>query len=168
MNEDRTVRFREEQVLRSWWMWLLIGLVAALQWWGFLQQIVRGKPWGNRPAPDWMMIILWLAFGIGLPFLFIYAKLIVRVTDAAVIIHFRPLTRRTIPLSEIAGIEARTYVPIREYGGWGIRGGLRGTRAYNMSGNRGVELTLADGRKVMVGSQRADELAQAIAQAQGS
>ena len=40
----------------------------------------------------------------------------------------------------------------REYGGWGIRGGLRGTKAYNVSGNRGVELMLADGRTVLIGS----------------
>ncbi|MBW8868301.1 MAG: hypothetical protein JF610_13410, partial [Acidobacteria bacterium] len=45
---------------------------------------------------------------------------------------------------------------------WGLRFGRRG-RAYSISGNRGVELTLADGRRVMIGSQRADELAAALA-----
>ena len=34
--------------------------------------------------------------------------------------------------------------------------------AYNVSGDRGVELTLKDGRRVMLGSQRADELAAVI------
>jgi hypothetical protein len=34
--------------------------------------------------------------------------------------------------------------------------------AYNVSGNQGVDLTLRDGRRVMLGSQRADELAAAI------
>jgi hypothetical protein len=34
--------------------------------------------------------------------------------------------------------------------------------AYNVSGDRGVELTLRDGRRVMLGSQRPEELAQAI------
>jgi hypothetical protein len=34
--------------------------------------------------------------------------------------------------------------------------------AYNVSGNRGVEVELTDGRTVMVGSQRADELAGAL------
>jgi hypothetical protein len=162
MKQTEPVRFREEQTFRQWWMWLLVGGLAALQWWGFVQQIVLGKPFGNKPAPDWMMVILWLAFGFGLPLLFLYMKLTVTVTDDAVDIQFRPLVRRTIPLSSIAHVEARTYAPLREYGGWGIRGGLRGKRAYNVNGDRGVELTLADGRKVMVGSQRAGEMAQAI------
>ena len=48
---------------------------------------------------------------------------------------------------DVAYAEARTYAPLREYGGWGIRG-LSRKRAYNVSGNRGVELSLVDGRKL--------------------
>ena len=156
--------FREEQVFRQWWIWLLIGLVAALQWWGFVQQIVLGQPWGDNPAPDWMMVLLWLLIGIGLPLFFVYLKLVITVTDEAIVIHYRPLTRRTIQIADVAHVEARTYSPLREYGGWGIRG-MGSKRAYNVSGDRGVELTLEDGRKVLIGSQRADALADAIAAA---
>jgi hypothetical protein len=157
-------RFREEQAFRQWWIWLLIGLVAALQWWGFIQQIMLGQPWGNSPAPDWMMALLWLLIGIGLPLFFVYLRLIVTVADEVIDIHYRPLTRRTIPMTEVTHSEARTYSPLREYGGWGIRG-MGSNRAYNVSGDRGVELTLLDGRKVLIGSQRADALADAIAAA---
>jgi len=156
--------FREEQRFRQWWMWLLLLLIVALQWWGFAQQIVLGQPWGTNPAPDWMMVLFWLLFGIGLPAFFLYLRLIVTVTDDSVDIAFRPLTRRTIPIDDITSVKARTYSPLREYGGWGIRG-LGNNRAYNVSGNRGVELILQDGRRVLIGSQRADDLAQAIATA---
>ena len=60
-------RFREEQRFGQWWLWILVGSLVAMQWWGFYQQIVLGKPWGDRPAPDWMMVLIWLCFGIGLP-----------------------------------------------------------------------------------------------------
>jgi hypothetical protein len=79
-------------------------------------------------------------------------------------IRFFPLATRTIERSAIGEIEARTYRPIREYGGWGLRFGRRG-RAYSISGDRGVELTLTDGRRVMIGSRRAEELAEAIRRA---
>ena len=69
-------------------------------------------------------------------------------------------------MTEIVRLEARTYSALREYGGWGIRG-WGGKRAYNVSGNRGVELTLKDGHKVMIGSQRAEDLARAIIEARG-
>ena len=112
------------------------------------------------------MVLLWLVFGFGLPLFFLYLRLVVTVTDESIDIHFRPLTRRTIPMADVTQVEARTYAALREYGGWGIRG-WGGKRAYNVSGDRGVELTLADGRKVMIGSQRADDLAQAIAAERG-
>jgi hypothetical protein len=160
-------RFHEEQGFRQWWIWLLIGFVAALQWWGSVQQIVLGQPWGNKPASDWMMVLLWLLVGIGMPAFFLYMRLIVTVTDESIDIHYRPLTRRVIPMAEITHAEARTYSPLREYGGWGIRG-LGGRRAYNVSGDRGVELTLTDGRKVLIGSQRADDFARVIAAARGN
>jgi hypothetical protein len=100
--------------------------------------------------------------GVGLPLFFVYLRLIDTVTGEAVDIDFRPLSRGTIQITDIAHVEVRTYMPIREYGGWGVRG-FASKRAYNVSGDRGVELILVDGRKVLVGSQRADELADAIA-----
>ena len=159
-------KFREEQGFRQWWIWLILGLVVAVQWWGFIQQIVLGQPWGNKPAPDWLMVLLWLIFGIGLPAFFLYLRLIITVTETAVEIRYRPLTRRTIPISEISKVEVRTYSPMREYAGWGVRG-WGGRIAYSVSGNRGVELTLIDDQIVMIGSRRADELAGAIVAAQG-
>ncbi len=155
------VIFHEEQRFQQWWVWLLVYGVAALQWWGFIQQIVLGQPWGNRPAPDWMMWLFWLFFGIGLPALFHYIKLTVDVTPEQIVIHYRPLTRQTIALTEVVQVEARTYQPLREFGGYGIRGVAR-TRAYNISGNQGVSLTLRHGQSVLLGSQRAAELALAI------
>ena len=44
-----------------------------------------------------------------------------------------------------------------QFGGWGIRTGLRRKSAYNAKGNLGVELYLRDRRSVMLGSQRPQE-----------
>ena len=73
-----------------------------------------------------------------------------------------PLYRRRIRLADITAAEAVMYSPIAEYGGWGIRGWGKNT-ALNARGNRGVRLTLRDGRRVLIGSQRPDELAEALA-----
>ena len=85
----------------------------------------------------------------------------------AVRLRFFPLIRRTIPLTEIQSCEARTYRPIREYGGWGIRWGFSGM-AFNVSGDRGVQLVLAGRKRLLIGSQRADELAAIINEARRS
>ena len=89
MEQTTFTSFREEQRFRQPWIWMLILFIVALQWWGFIQQIVLGQPWGNRPAPDWMMVLLWLVFGIGLPLFFLYLRLVVTVTDESIDIHFR-------------------------------------------------------------------------------
>ncbi len=157
------VTFREVQYMRQvLWVMLLVLGIAALMWWGFYQQIVLGKPWGSNPGPDWVMWLLLLIFGIGFPLAFYSMRLIVELLDDCVSIHYVPLTKTRILLSDIQAVEARTYSPIREYGGWGIRG-RSNRRAYNVSGNRGVELTMNDGRMIMIGSQKAEDLALAIA-----
>ncbi len=38
----------------------------------------------------------------------------------------------------------------------------RAGKAYNVSGNRGVQLKLSSGKGLLIGSQRPEELAQAI------
>ncbi len=162
MKQSATSTFKEVQYFRSPWLWLVVGGVAVLQWWRFLQQIVFGRQWGNQPAPNWMMVLLWFLFGIGLPGLFFFGRLSVTVSDNAIQIRLLPFADRTILLSDITDVEARTYSPLREFGGWGVRFGAHGKRAYNVSGNQGVELTLTNGHKVLIGSQHPQELASAI------
>jgi hypothetical protein len=80
-----------------------------------------------------------------------------------VYVRFIPLHRRFhwFRWEDILSAEAITYLPLRDYGGWGIRFGPKG-KAYNVCGNRGVQLTFTNGSRLMIGSQRAEELAAAI------
>jgi hypothetical protein len=98
---------------------------------------------------------------VALVAILLFLELHVTVGDAGVHIRMFPFANRTIASAQIARWEARTYRPIREYGGWGVRFGPRG-RAYNVSGKSGVELTLDNGKRVLIGSQRSDDLAAAI------
>jgi hypothetical protein len=156
------VYFREVQRWRDvWWVMVLVFGLAAIQWYGFIQQIVLGQPFGNKPGPDWLVMLIWLLFGIGMPIFFFNMRLVVEVNRESVVIGYRPLTTRSISMNSISEVEAREYQPLREFGGWGIRGGNRRI-VYNVSGNRGVDITLVDGRKVLIGSQRAEDLARTI------
>ncbi len=72
----------------------------------------------------------------------------------------------SIAAGDLKGYEVLTYSPIKDYGGWGIRYG-RGGKAYNVRGNRGVQLQLANGQRLLIGSQRPEELSNALALAFG-
>ena len=91
-------------------------------------------------------------------------RLTTTVTPDAVSIKYGVLYRTRIPLSDVARAEAVEYSPIREYGGWGIRGSSR-RRALNARGNQGVLLTRADGTTLLVGSQHPRDLLDALARA---
>ncbi len=162
--ENKTIPFYSEvQPVRQIWIWLFVIFLAGLIWYFFIKQVIMGIPLGDRPAPDVMLVIFWLIFGIGFPLLFISAKLITEVRDDGIYIQFFPFhwTFRKIAFSEIKRYDKRTYRPIIEYGGWGIRKGRKGM-AFNMSGNQGVQLELYNNKRILIGSKRPEELFQAI------
>jgi hypothetical protein len=156
------VSFREEQrIAKVWWTTLIILGITAVMWYSFIQQIILGRPFGTNPGPDWLVWLLWLLFGIGFPVGWYLTKLMVEVHNDHILIRYYPFLTRTIPFSDIKQYQARTYRPIREYGGWGVRGwGNR--RAYNVSGDQGVELELQNGQQIMIGSQKPAELVLAL------
>jgi hypothetical protein len=165
------VLFHEKQRFRQGWLWLLVVLplltIVPLMLFGLHQQLVLEKPFGTNPMNDRRLVVtslLAMAVPLFVVILFWWSELDVQVTRNEVRARFRPfhLSTRTFPLSEIRGCEARDYEPIGEFGGWGIRMGGSRSWAYNVSGSRGVQLELADGRRLLLGSQRADELAAAI------
>jgi hypothetical protein len=91
-------------------------------------------------------------------------RLTTTVTPEALSVRYGFLYKTRVPLSEITLAEAIEYAPVREYGGWGIRGSRR-RRALNARGNQGVLLTRSDGTTLLVGSQRPRELLEALARA---
>ena len=100
---------------------------------------------------------------IGAVALLVFLRMETQVRTRGVYVRMRPLPWAHITPESIVAHRAVTYRPIRDYGGWGLRRTLRGDRAYNASGNRGVRLDFADGRHVLVGSQDADRLDRAVA-----
>ncbi|MFC1918476.1 DUF6141 family protein, partial [Chloroflexota bacterium] len=55
-----------------------------------MQQLVLGKPFGNNPAPDMVLVIIAVIFGLGLPALFCIVNLTTEVHDDGLYIRFYP------------------------------------------------------------------------------
>lgn len=160
------ILFREVQKMDQLWVKLIVGVTVVISWYGAYQQLLLRKPFGNNPAPDWMMLVLLLVFGIIFPFFFYSIKMITEVRKEALYIRFYPFHFSFIsfPIKTIQKYEVLTYNPIRDYGGWGIRYGLKGT-AYNAKGNKGVRFEFVERgkvKKLMVGSQTPEKLSAAI------
>jgi len=164
MHIDPSIVFHEEQQFRQWW--LIAGLVGSFLFTVIILLVAGSSVRKANPATfKWFVAIaiVLLTFEIVFNGLFLGSKMITDVRDGSITVRAWPIAKlqRVIPIDQVTKCEARTYDPIGEYGGWGIRLGAQG-KAYNISGNRGVQLELKSGEKVLIGSQKADELAAAI------
>jgi hypothetical protein len=124
-------------------------------------QVLLGHPWGKHPMSNGDVIgwtvFLWLIY-----FRLITVRLVTEVRQGELIVRMRGLWRlRRVPLDRIQSVERITHDIARDYGGYGFRS-IRGGKAYVASGGRGVRVTLAGGEKLVVGTQRPDELAQTL------
>lgn len=158
-----TIFFREEQKFRQLWLLMIILATSALPWIGFFYQIILGHKFGNKPAPDLMIILIWFLFGIGLPTLFLKSKLITEVRQDGIYLKFFPFHRKFkfFSFAEIESFEDKEYRPIREYGGWGIRYRF-GKMAYNVYGNKGIQLIMKNKKNILIGSQKSYEFYKVI------
>ena len=152
-----TVLFHEKQRFTQWWIWVLLIGVNAVTIYGIIQQVIFKIPYGNNPSPDAVLLLVSLV-PIGIAVLIYTLCLETQLTEASITIKFYPLVRsKTIQLKEIQKVYVRQYAPIREFGGWGYRVSLNGT-AYNVRGNKGLQLELKNGKKILIGTQRGTEL----------
>jgi hypothetical protein len=165
-DEESDVIFREVQRFSLWLRTVFaLSMAAAV----VIDGIALNSMLAERYPPSRVSTASLVIFGIVLPIalavLLWAAKLETEVRSEALYVHLFPfhIRYRKITPGDLNECYARTYRPLIEYGGWGIRCGFGGRgRAYNMSGNQGVQLIMNDGRKLLIGTQRPDELAGAI------
>lgn len=153
MNEKNDLTFREVQKFSLWFRLLVI----------FMLTVSAGlSVFALRNSKN-LIDLVWIVVPIGIIILFSIAKLEIEVRSDGLYVCFCPfhIHFKKFPVEDLGKCYVRTYKPILEYGGWGIRYGIRG-KAYNVSGNRGIQLVFKNGRQLLIGSQKPYELAEAV------
>jgi len=120
-------------------------------------------PSSAKGDPSRFFLCLAAVVIVGVAVLMHYAQLITEVREDGLYIRFQPfhLSFRRIPLENLRRFCVKSYSPLKDYGGYGIRYGIMG-KAYNISGNSGVNFTFRKGRDMLIGSQRPEELAASV------
>ena len=117
----------------------------------------EGKP--DWVAWSWLIPApLCLAFTY---FIFASAKMSVWVDETEVRVRMRPfhIADKRIPWLSIQSAQVRSINPFGEFGGWGIRWNpFNGKTGYIWGGKNGLELTLKDGKRIVVTVADADQL----------
>ena len=154
--------FKEEQRFTQTWLILIIVLCTAIPFligiYGIIQQITYKKPFGDNPMSDLGLIIFTISMLLVSLLIFIF-KLKTRIDEIGIHFQFFPihLKFKTIRWTEINKINVRTYNPIGEFGGWGIKNG-----SYTISGDIGIQLELKNGKKLLIGTKKENEAKQVL------
>ena len=165
---NKTLLFSETQKFKQWWIWLiLIGINGTILF-GIIQQLFLGQQFGNQPMSDIGLIITGV-FMLLLSLLFFLFRLETHIKNDGIYVRFFPLHKsfRFYSWDTISSFYVRQYNPISEYGGWGIRG-FGKNRAFNVSGNKGLQIEFKNGEKLLIGTDNFEELKRTILKIQAS
>jgi hypothetical protein len=146
--------FYEKQKFNQWWIKLSIFIPFVIVFWG----VITGKTQAENGSS---MLVAAVVLGF-ISVLFYFANLETKIDTDGITIRFFPFQRvyYYVRWEEIESANVRTYKPIREYGGWGLRYSFTHGKAYNVAGTVGLQLVLKSGKKFLIGTQKGEELRQ--------
>jgi hypothetical protein len=162
MGEQAPPRFQESQSFRLRHLKYVLAAPPAALLFVTLRQVVWRHPW-QHPALTNGELLFQTSLLILIYLRLLTVRLVTELRAGELSVSLRGLWRkRTISMDRVRKARVVQYDPVHDFGGYGMRSGKRG-QAYIASGDRGVELELRDGRKILIGSQTPDQLAIAIA-----
>ena len=155
--------FEEKQYFRQWWARLLTITMLGDALWQLLQAILQIKKTPELSVSLWNIIP---------PILLIFAVVLLRIislqiliTDKGIGVRFYPFRRRykLYLWEDIKKVYIRDYEPMREYGGWGVKG-FGGNRALNVTGIIGLQIVFINDNRLLIGTQKKETLKDALSQ----
>lgn len=156
--------FHERQRFDAWWIWLILIGINVMTWYALWSQIYLKQPIGDNEMSDFGLILV-ASLLLAITLFMRLISLETSITNEGIDIRFFPLIfrKRHFSWNSIKHAHVRTYAPIREYGGWGLRYGWSGRgKAYNVSGNQGLQIEFMDGKKLLIGTKKPTELREVI------
>lgn len=155
--------FIEEQKFTQ--TWLFIGLAIVF----IVAAIPIVKDWDTISQGNFGEILNNL--GGFLVIIFIFAlfnsfKLKTRIDEKGVYYQYLPFhfSYRFIPWDAITKCYVRNYNAIFEYGGWGLKFSFRKSKgkSFTVKGTVGLQLELHKGKKILIGTQKKEEIQRTI------
>ena len=150
--------YTEKQRFKQWWLWLILLITNVYGLYTAYFQFIKSKNTIDKQLNINNVLIETIII-LAINLLFYYIKLETRIDSKSISVRFFPfqLKERVYNWEEIKSANIRTYKPLLEYGGWGIRG-FGNNRALNISGNKGLQLEFKNGKKLLIGTVKAPEV----------
>ncbi len=146
--------FKETQRFNQWWMVLIAFIVTGLNVYALVQQLVFKKPFGNNPASDTELIVISI-FVFALFGFLQFMSLRTTIDAEKIQVRFYPFKTKTIAWNQVEQAEVLNYGFV---GGWGYRLWTKYGTVFNVKDKIGLAITLKDGKKYLIGTQKESEL----------
>ena len=143
--------FQEKQFLNRWWLLMFILAIIVI--------VVGTAYYATREADETTaLIVSAISLAITIPIVFglLYLRLDTRIDSHGITAYFKPFsfTKKSFAWKDISESYVREYDPLKEFGGWGLRGLGQRWKSYNIYGNMGIQIIKKDGTKFLLGTQR--------------
>ena len=157
--------FSETQRFNQWWLLLILFLPVLFLLYSLYQWYFTNEAVGNVGPNDAVGQLIVIVSVLPILLLFYLFRLQTEIDESGIQYQFLPLhsSAKKIAWMDIENCYVRTYKPILEYGGWGFKTSLGNGRAFNVKGNKGIQIELKSGKKLLIGTQKPEQAKNVIA-----
>lgn len=156
--------FTEQQRFNQWWLYVIFALFLI----GILLPLKINFEEVKAEGTDRILFLIsFLIIFLAAIFIFLM-RLNTKIDEKGVGYQFYPFHRnyKILYWKDINAIYVRKYLAIREYGGWGFKSGIFNIRgrgvAYSVKGDKGIQIVLNNGKKILIGTQKENEAKRVI------
>lgn len=142
--------FTEKQRFNQWWLWLLLAVSLAVP------AILLFKEATEKSGGFSGLIII-----LSVIILFVVLRMTTVVTKEKIQLTYFPFVNKTINLADIETMKVINYGFV---GGWGIRFWTQYGTVYNVRGNKGLHIKFKNGKQLVIGTQKPQELEKVVEQ----
>lgn len=142
--------FTEKQQFNQWWLWLLLAVSLAVP------AILLFKEITEKSGGFSGLIII-----LSVIILFVVLRMTTVVTKENIQLTYFPFVNKTINLADIETMKVINYGFV---GGWGIRFWTQYGTVYNVRGNKGLHIKFKNGKQLVIGTQKPQELEKVVEQ----
>ncbi len=151
--------FKEEQ--RFTQTWLMVVLIISM----ITPIALMIKEYSNGDSTNSINeILITSLLMVAVLTLIFFFKLKTRIDEIGIHYQFFPFhfSARTIAWSELVVAKSRKYAAFTEYGGWGLKSSFLSRKkkgiAYTVSGDTGIQLEYKNGKKILIGTQKLNDV----------
>lgn len=150
--------FVEEQRFNQWWLYVILAIPFLTL---VIPYIVNVDRYVNSDQESLISVFISLIILSIVVILILLIRLKTKIDENGIYYQFYPLNfnEKFIPWSNISKCYLRKYRPLTEYGGWGYKMSPFGRgRVLNIKGNMGIQLEFNNGKKLLLGTQKQNEV----------